>query len=113
MVPSQNDADIALSKGLYEQIPAYMAAKYAADKDLSQRTAFEWTVVRPGFLSDDPGTGKITAGRTHITANIPVRIILAFGFHWFSTSTGPLSLFLCLRPMTATCLTLMLTRSAA
>ncbi|KAL1727455.1 NADH(P)-binding-domain-containing protein [Schizophyllum commune] len=66
-----NDADIALSKGLYEQIPAYMAAKYAADKDLSQRTAFKWTVVRPGFLSDNPGTGKITAGRTHITANIP------------------------------------------
>ncbi|KAI4522419.1 NAD(P)-binding protein, partial [Schizophyllum commune Loenen D] len=63
--------DIALSKGLYEQIPAYMAAKYAADKDLSQRTAFKWTVVRPGFLSDNPGTGKITAGRTHITVNIP------------------------------------------
>ncbi|KAL1676767.1 NADH(P)-binding-domain-containing protein, partial [Schizophyllum commune] len=70
--PAQyNDEDIALSKGLYEQIPAYMAAKYAADKDLSQRTAFKWTVVRPGFLSDNPGTGKITAGRTHITANIP------------------------------------------
>ena len=70
----KNDADIALSKGLYEQIPAYMAAKYAADKDLSQRTAFKWTVVRPGWLSDAPGTGKITAGRTYITASIPVSV---------------------------------------
>nr|CDI54280.1 fungal protein [Melanopsichium pennsylvanicum 4] len=36
--------------------------KYAADKNLSQRSAFPWFVLRPGGLLDEPGTGKVALG---------------------------------------------------
>jgi hypothetical protein len=52
----------------------YMAMKYLADKDLVQRTAFKWTIVRPGGLTDVPGVGTADIGRTHITTTISVRI---------------------------------------
>ena len=55
-------------------IPAYMKWKYEADKDLVKRTAFQWTIVRPGGLKDAPGTGKASIGRTHITETIAVRL---------------------------------------
>ncbi len=39
----------------------YMAAKRHADVDLAA-TDLDWLIVRPGTLTDDDGTGKITAG---------------------------------------------------
>lgn len=39
----------------------YMAAKRHADVDLAA-TGLDWLIVRPGTLTDDAGTGKITAG---------------------------------------------------
>ncbi len=40
----------------------YLRAKKAADDDLRGRD-LDWTIVRPGRLTDEPGTGKVTAGR--------------------------------------------------
>ncbi|KRF29785.1 NAD(P)H-binding protein [Phycicoccus sp. Soil802] len=40
----------------------YLRAKGAADDDLRARTALEWTVVRPGRLTDDEPTGRVTLG---------------------------------------------------
>ena len=39
----------------------YVAAKRHADVDLAA-TDLDWLIVRPGTLTDDDGTGKITAG---------------------------------------------------
>jgi uncharacterized protein YbjT (DUF2867 family) len=40
----------------------YLRAKKAADDDLMARD-LDWTVVHPGRLTDDPGTGKVQVGR--------------------------------------------------
>lgn len=40
----------------------YLRAKGAADDDLRSRTALEWTVVRPGRLTDDEPTGRVALG---------------------------------------------------
>ncbi len=39
---------------------AYIAAKTAAEEDLKARSALEWTIVRPGGLTDDDATGHVT-----------------------------------------------------
>ena len=50
--------------------------KYEADKNLVKRTAFKWTILRPGLYADEPGTGKVSIGRTHLKP-IPVSPRLA------------------------------------
>jgi nucleoside-diphosphate-sugar epimerase len=38
---------------------AYLRAKGAADDDVRSRKALDWTILRPGGLIDDPGTGHV------------------------------------------------------
>lgn len=38
---------------------AYLRAKGAADDDLRGRSGLDWTVLRPGSLRDEPGTGRV------------------------------------------------------
>ncbi|SEC73603.1 NAD(P)H-binding protein [Streptomyces sp. TLI_105] len=38
---------------------AYLRAKGAADDDIRSRTALDWTILRPGSLTDDAGTGMV------------------------------------------------------
>ena len=40
----------------------YLRAKKAADEDLRARD-LDWTIVHPGRLTDDPGTGRVLVGR--------------------------------------------------
>ncbi|WP_232299752.1 NAD(P)H-binding protein [Leucobacter komagatae] len=40
---------------------AYQGAKYAADLALAAST-LDWVIVRPGTLTDEPGTGRVTVG---------------------------------------------------
>ena len=54
-------------------IGPYMHWKYECDKQLIKRTTFKWTILRPGGLGLDPGTGTASIGRTHITTIISVR----------------------------------------
>lgn len=41
---------------------AYLRAKGAADADLASRAGLDWTILRPGRLTDEPGTGLIRLG---------------------------------------------------
>ena len=40
----------------------YQEAKAEADKYLVE-SGLDYTIMRPGGLTDDPGTGKVAAGR--------------------------------------------------
>jgi hypothetical protein len=46
--------------------------KYEADKNLVNRTAFNWIILRPGGLTNNPGTGTASVGRTHLGKTISV-----------------------------------------
>ena len=55
------------SRQLWEQNPKlkpYLVAKYYADIYL-QSTNLGFTILRPGRLTDEPGTGKITIEKAH------------------------------------------------
>lgn len=45
---------------------AYLRAKGAADDAIRARNSLDWTILRPGSLTDDPGTGRVrvSAGGT-------------------------------------------------
>lgn len=44
---------------------AYLRAKGAADADIRRRAGLDWTILRPGGLTDDPGIGRVAlAART-------------------------------------------------
>ncbi|KDQ56023.1 hypothetical protein JAAARDRAFT_318144 [Jaapia argillacea MUCL 33604] len=64
------EEDLAVSKRMWSAIPVYMQSKYDADKNLIQRTAFKWTILRPGGLNNNPGSGTASIGKTHITQSI-------------------------------------------
>lgn len=48
----------------------YMAAKRTADVHLSG-TDLDWLIVRPGTLTDEPGTGRVQAGAALAYGEIP------------------------------------------
>lgn len=64
------EEDIKASKAGRAAIPVYFKYKLEADKNLVKRTAFKWTILRPGHLSDEKGTGKASIGRTHLSPSI-------------------------------------------
>ena len=53
--------DRADDQGMDEVFAAYLRAKAAADEYLATRD-LAWTILRPGRLTDDPGTGQVTLG---------------------------------------------------
>ena len=60
----------------------YLRAKKAADDDLRARD-LDWTVVHPGRLTDDPGTGRVRVGRLE-RGDVPradVAAVLAAALH--------------------------------
>lgn len=48
----------------------YLRAKARADRDLAA-SDLEWTIVRPGRLTDEPPTGRVRLGRTVPRGEIP------------------------------------------
>ena len=68
----KNDDDKEVSRRIREVMPVYMQAKYDADKNLVQRTAFKWTILRPGGLSNKPATGKAKVGKARLKYTISV-----------------------------------------
>jgi uncharacterized protein YbjT (DUF2867 family) len=48
----------------------YVRAKAKADEEL-RASGLDWTIVRPGRLTDDPGTGLVTAGESVDYGEIP------------------------------------------
>lgn len=49
--------------GTDEVFAAYLRAKAASEEKL-RRSDLEWTILRPGRLTDDPGTGTVRLGRS-------------------------------------------------
>ncbi len=56
-------ADGAAPDGVDEVFAAYLWAKLAAEREVLARTSLRTTVLRPGGLTDDPGTGRVTLNR--------------------------------------------------
>jgi uncharacterized protein YbjT (DUF2867 family) len=60
---------------------AYLRAKSAADADIRGRRNLDATIVRPGLLTDDPGTGQVTiateTGRDSIPREDVAAVLLA------------------------------------
>lgn len=50
---------------------AYLRAKGAADDDIRARNALAWTIVRPGHLTNDPGTGQVRIADNTGRGSIP------------------------------------------
>jgi uncharacterized protein YbjT (DUF2867 family) len=50
--------DGATPDGTDEVFVAYLRAKLAAEEDVQARS-LDWTVLRPGGLTDEPGTGRV------------------------------------------------------
>ncbi|GAA4677193.1 SDR family oxidoreductase [Frondihabitans cladoniiphilus] len=48
----------------------YLRAKSEADADVRKR-AFDWTIIRPGTLTDEAGTGTVTVGTRVDSGEIP------------------------------------------
>ncbi|MET7640282.1 NAD(P)H-binding protein [Streptomyces sp. NPDC005438] len=59
----------------------YLRAKRAADEDLRARGALDWTILRPGRLTDHPGTGRVhlaeSTGRGEVTRDDVAGVLLA------------------------------------
>ena len=56
--------------GAPEQMRSYQQAKHDADVALEQ-AGLDHTIVRPGGLTDEPGTGKVAAGPDVARGRIP------------------------------------------
>lgn len=55
-----------------EVFAAYLRAKDAADQDVMARDGLDWTILRPGLLTDDPGTGKVNLAE-HVGGGVVTR----------------------------------------
>ncbi|MFI0223477.1 NAD(P)H-binding protein [Streptomyces lydicus] len=60
LVVSSMGADREPPEGTDPVFAAYLRAKGAADADVRARAGLDWTILRPGRLTNDPGTGLIT-----------------------------------------------------
>jgi nucleoside-diphosphate-sugar epimerase len=61
----------ATPDGVDEVFTAYLRAKLAAEEDLLARDGLHVTVLRPGGLTDDPGTGLVTLERRVERGSVP------------------------------------------
>ncbi|WP_116451073.1 SDR family oxidoreductase [Blastococcus litoris] len=64
-------ADGARPEGVDDVFVAYLRAKLAAEQDVLARGALRTTVLRPGSLTDDPGTGQVTLRRHVDRGSVP------------------------------------------
>ena len=68
-----DDGDKERSEKVWGFIGPYMKAKYAADRELvtgNQKRGLEYTIVRPGGLSQDPAKGTVAAGKVHLNSMV-------------------------------------------
>lgn len=64
------DVDEPLPEDVSPVWKAYVEAKREADETL-RVSALDWTILRPGRLTDDPGTGLVALGEDVRRAEIP------------------------------------------
>jgi nucleoside-diphosphate-sugar epimerase len=63
--------DGATPEGVDEVFVAYLRAKLAAEEDLLGRDRLVTTVLRPGALTDDAGSGRVTLARSVQRGEVP------------------------------------------
>ena len=59
--------------GMDEVFLAYLRAKLAAEENLLARDGLDVTVLRPGGLTDEPGTGQVTLAPSVERGSVPAR----------------------------------------
>ena len=64
----RNGADPA---GVEAVFVAYLRAKLAAEDDLRSRPTLQWTILRPGRLTDVAGTGRVSLATTVPRGSVP------------------------------------------
>jgi nucleoside-diphosphate-sugar epimerase len=64
-------ADGARPEGIDDVFVAYLRAKLAAERDVLARPGLRTTVLRPGGLTDDPGTGRVALERHVERGSVP------------------------------------------
>lgn len=73
--------DRAYQPGVDDVFSAYLRAKEAAERDLRDRDGLQWTILRPGKLTDDPPTGTVTVSdsvtRSEISRADVAAVVLA------------------------------------
>jgi uncharacterized protein YbjT (DUF2867 family) len=57
------DAEASFDEPVFE---AYLRAKGAADDAIRARTTLDWTILRPGSLTNDAGTGRVRLAADHV-----------------------------------------------
>ncbi|KNB50076.1 NAD(P)H-binding protein [Streptomyces caatingaensis] len=81
LVVSAMGADREPPAGTDPVFAAYLRAKGAADADVRSRPGLDWTVLRPGRLTDEPGTGLVAlgeaTGRGEVTRDDVAAVLLA------------------------------------
>jgi uncharacterized protein YbjT (DUF2867 family) len=81
MVSAISADDRSLDADYDEVFLAYMRAKSEADADVRARAGLRTTIVRPGGLTDEPGTGSVTVAESTGRGSIPredvARVLLA------------------------------------
>lgn len=81
LVISSMGADRPPAEGTDPVFAAYLRAKAAADANVQSRSSLDWTILRPGHLTDDPGTGRVTlaesTGRGDVTRDDVAAVLVA------------------------------------
>lgn len=71
MISAISADDRTLDNGYDEVFRAYIRAKSEADANVRARSGLHTTVVRPGRLTDEPGTGHVTIAESTGRGSIP------------------------------------------
>lgn len=75
------DTDRKLPPGTDPVFAAYLRAKGAAEANLVSRTRLHWTILRPGRLTNEPGTGlvrlAVRTGRGAVPRDDVAAVLLA------------------------------------
>jgi uncharacterized protein YbjT (DUF2867 family) len=71
LVVSSMGADREPPAGTDPVFAAYLRAKSAADADVQARPGLDWTILRPGGLTNAPGTGRVNLAETTGRGEVP------------------------------------------
>ncbi|MFH8403281.1 NAD(P)H-binding protein [Streptomyces sp. NPDC018019] len=71
VVVSSMGADTEPPEGTDPVFAAYLRAKGAADADVRSRAGLDWTILRPGRLTDEPGTGLVRLAESTGRGDVP------------------------------------------
>lgn len=63
--------DGAVPPGVGEVFVAYLQAKAAAEDDLRRRDGLDWTILRPGGLTDEAGSGLVALAPRVSRGSVP------------------------------------------